>query len=310
MNRNLFAHKSGYRLVRGSLINKLQSKLKLEKSFDGAVDGIFGDDCEKAVENYQAQNKLKVTGAVTGEMWTELFHSEPSLLERCLQLTGDFEGHSFEKAVGNFDGAGVSWGIIGFNFKSGTLKDILNRINESKADILIESFGDLTDELRSILPLSSEEQINWADSISEGENKYSLKDEWKDSFKRLGEYSEVQNIQLQFVKKYWEIAERDTRKFNLNTELAYALCFDIAVQNGGIGEKLSEKINESIAAKNAVSQFDIRKIIVDVVADSCIPRWREDVRNRKSCIATGEGNVHGAAYLLELWGLSDAEVSD
>ena len=41
------------------------------------------------------------------------------------------------------------------------------------------------------------------------------------------------------------------------------------------------------------------KIVANRRAEAANPRWVEDVRTRKLCIAKGEGIVHGVRYNLE-----------
>ena len=48
----------------------------------------------------------------TGQQW-------PSLFERCLQVTARLEGHGYQMVAGDFDGAGLIWGVIGFTLKHG-----------------------------------------------------------------------------------------------------------------------------------------------------------------------------------------------
>lgn len=38
----------------------------------------------------------------------------PAALDRSLQVTAAFEGHGFGMLQGNWDGAWLTWGIIGF----------------------------------------------------------------------------------------------------------------------------------------------------------------------------------------------------
>jgi hypothetical protein len=46
----------------------------------------------------------------------------PAVFDRSLQLTAAFEGHGFTKLEGNFDGAGLTWGIIGFTWSNNQLQ--------------------------------------------------------------------------------------------------------------------------------------------------------------------------------------------
>src|SRR2546423_9592441 len=106
---------SGFRTVQGELIKKIQQRLISGGFLQDKADGGFGGNSESAVRSFQQQNQLPATGKVDDQTWQKLMSSPaPELKQRCLQLTADFEGTGFTKAVGNFDGAGVTWGIIGF----------------------------------------------------------------------------------------------------------------------------------------------------------------------------------------------------
>jgi hypothetical protein len=50
---------------------------------------------------------------------------------------------------------------------------------------------------------------------------------------------------------------------------------------------------------------DLRRIVADAVADVSSSSYREDVRSRKMTFADGEGEVHGAHFVLASWGLAD-----
>ena len=61
--------------------------------------------------------------------WTKLLWTQvPTTQERSLQLTAAFEGHGFTLAEGNWDDAGITWGIIGFTLLHGELSKIILRI--------------------------------------------------------------------------------------------------------------------------------------------------------------------------------------
>jgi len=45
-------------------------------------------------------------------------------------------------------------------------------------------------------------------------------------------------------------------------------------------------------------EWEIMKAVANAVAEASNPRWVEDVRKRKLCIANGTGTVHGRTYNL------------
>ncbi len=121
MARLLFA-----RGARGELIRVIQQKLAAIGHHDDAIDGIYGNDTTASVKSFQQARNLPVTGDVDVDTWTALTGQPvPPVENRCLDLTATFEGHGFTLAQGNFDGAGITWGIIGFTLQHGELTTIL-----------------------------------------------------------------------------------------------------------------------------------------------------------------------------------------
>ncbi len=311
MSRLLFKRSSGaFRAVRGEIIKAIQRQLIYENHNPGLVDGVFGTGSEEALINWQKENFIEPSAVIDTETWAMLMDRNiPDIKLRALQVTAAFEGHGFGIAKGNFDGALLTWGIIGFTLKGGKLAKIINRINEEHPEILEKSFGGMTEILFEKINAERKEQESWSNSISRGENKYRLSPEWSRAFQKLGDFSEVQKIQVDEVNSYFKKALDDMNNFNLETELAFALCFDIAVQNGGVDDDEKEQIERNIKRDHPAAEMEIREIIANVVAENSFPKWVEDVRSRKLTTATGEGRVHGYKYRLADWGLGEYSIS-
>ena len=287
--------KQGYRSVRGAEILRMQLALKKAGLAPGKKDEVFGRDTTAALKKFQQLQSFEVTGSVTEDTYERLLgRAAPSMLARCLQITGDIEGHGFCKVAGNWDNAGLTWGIIGFTIKSGQVQQILLRVARQHPEIFNGAFGGNADEMRRVLALTREAQMRWADGISIG-NKRRVQESWENAFEGLGAREEVQVIQLERVGKYWDRAAKDAARFGLRSELGLALCFDIAVQNGGIDTKKEERIIRGWQAGNpGASEAELRAVIADTVADNSLREFAEDVRARKKTFATGQGQIHGA----------------
>ena len=104
------------------------------------------------------------------------------------------------------------------------------------------------------------------------------------------------------------------RTYNLMSQRAAALMFDIKVQNGAIGPVAHSYIERDLAAlapgdPDVIETAKMRKI-ANRVADAANLRWREDVRARKLAVANGTGVVHGLHYdLAAQYGLTLASWS-
>lgn len=296
----------GYHAVRGELVRKMQVALQASGAGPEAADGIFGSDTEKALAGYQRTRGIPESGQLDGETWKSLFGvDEPNLLERCLQVTAAFEGHGFGKAVGNFDGAGITWGIIGFTLKHGRLQEILEEIFKEHPECIEASFGSLASQLRILLGQSRPEQIAWADHLSSKCSPKRLPEAWEKAFSLLGTRPVVQAAQLQRVKPYWSRATQDASRFGLTSEAGMALCFDIAVQNGGIDTEAEEAvIRQWIRDNPGFLEKGLLVKIADTVAENSRVEYVKDVQDRKRTIATGFGIVHGCQYQIEDWGIT------
>ena len=308
MSRVLFEKaEAGYRNVNGYVVVDIQSKLQASGFDPGVIDGVYGNDTKNALSSWQTNNGLNQNGKVDVDIWMKLMSTNdlPRIQDRALQLTADFEGTGFRKVVGNFDGAGITWGIIGFTLKHGNIKRLIDRVNELQPNLLTAAFGGLKDEFLSVLDSSLAKQLNWANGISIGNQKYKVLPEWEEAFDKLGSYKEVESFQLELVNENCEMAERDMDRFGLNTEIGFALCFDIAVQNGGIDSTEKQQITDLLKQNPPTNEKDKRIIISNVIAENSKKQYIEDVRSRKLTIATGIGTIHGSKYNIQNWGIGE-----
>lgn len=303
MARLLFA-----RGARGAIIQRIQEKLTASGCDTKGHDGIYGGDTVAAVKAFQELYDLPATGSVDEQTWVTLMEAPvPPVLDRCLGLTATFEGHGFTLAQGNFDGAGITWGIIGFTLKHGELTKILKSAYAEDPALVHDSFGDKTDEIMAILDQPWEKQAAWADSISLGKSKATLAEPYKSAFAKFGNTELAQRLQLQRVRDaYFTPALMTAQKFGIKTEVGTALCFDIHVQNGGVKGAAESAVKAKL--KPDMPEAEIRLLIANAVADNALPEWREDVRNRKVTIAKGTGTVHGLMAELRNWGLDEFTV--
>jgi len=300
----------GFRMVQGELIRKVQLVLKAGGFLDDIADGVYGNNTQAALRKFQEQKQLAVSGNIDDQTWPALMGTAaPDLKQRCLQVTADFEGTGFTKCVGNFDGAGLTWGIIGFTLKHGELGAMLTKIRATHPNTFSAAFGNLENKIVEVLSSSQTAQMNFANSISIGPKKYQILPEWAAAFERLGSNEQVQAIQLERTEEYFNIAARDVERFDVENELGLALCFDIAVQNGGIDQTEGERIRNKVTQTPPATPQALRKIIANVVAENGNPTYIEDVRKRKLTIATSQGTVHGSKYDLKSWGLDEIAAS-
>lgn len=292
----------------GESIQQIQQTLT-QAGFDTkGSDGWYGQDTANAARAFQKAKSLPVTGTIDDGTWPLLMQRPtPAVSARSLQLTAAFENHGFGLAVGNFDGALLTWGIIGFTVGSGKVQAIVLAVNKLNRDIVRQAFGAHTDELLNLMTASGDFQKQWANehTLANG----SLAAPWRSMFAAFGSFPEVQQEQLRLVEQqYMNPAIKTATQLGFTTELGLALCFDIHVQNGPIKAAAMKQINQERAGDT--TEAGLRKIVANAVADFSKAKWKEDVRRRKLTIAIGQGTVHGHNYLLENWGLAEVDAAE
>lgn len=292
--------------AKGDTIRRVQQQLAALGLYTKKIDADYGNGTATAVTAFQKTASLPQTGEIDDVTWTALMNAPiPSVEDRCLGLTAAFEGHGFTLAQGNFDGAGVTWGIIGFTLIGGELKTIFTEACQEDEATVRTCFGDHLDELLAVMKKSNAEQLAWADSVSEGKQKDGLKEPWLSAFAKFGETDLGQRLQIGRVNnRYQKTAGKIVEKYGLTTELGRSLAFDIAVQNGSVNDAAAAQI--SARMKSGMSQQEKREVIATAVGENARNvAFRKDVLDRKLTIARGTGVVHDTTYVLKNWGIAE-----
>jgi hypothetical protein len=297
----------GFRSPRGGHVIDLQRGLQQSGHSPQSIDGIFGGFTEAGVQSWQLAQGRQATGEVDELTWRGIVRTDPpALFRRCLALTAAFEGHGYTLALGNWDNAFITWGIVGFTLKGGNLGEVVRRIAARHPGLLERVIGD--DRARALLDVigaTRARQQAFANAISLPPKKVRLQTDWEDAFEGLGNRPEVRAIQDEVARdRYWATALRDFRKFDLEDELDAALMFDTAVQNGGIDGAKEAAIRRGLAAAPGATGQSRREIFANAIAEESSPDFVEDVRSRRLTIARSQGKVHGAIYRVEDWGLA------
>jgi len=284
--------------ARGELVRRAQLKLGANP------DGDYGDRTARAVTAFRRRTGLGRLEHIDGPTWLALLGRPlPPVRDRALQVTAAFEDHGFTLVQGNFDGAGLTWGVIGFTLLHGEIPLIVLDAQRRNPQLVRQSFGENTDELLAVMRAPKGRQLAFADSISRGSTKARVAEPWQTAFRKFGELPAVQKIQLERVDVRWTAARELARSLGLETELGLALCFDIVVQNGSLKPAARAQVEREAAAHPIHKERELRTIVANAVADHSSSAFRNDVRSRKLTLASGAGRVHGATYILRNWGL-------
>ena len=300
----------------GPEVVKIQAELQKLGWYRGPLDGDFGGGTESAVKSFQSSKGLSVDGIVGPDTWRVLFAGEEiaspsialeSIEKRCLALTGSFETNAgipdcFAGLSGDFDGQGLSFGVLQWNLGQGSLQPLLAEMDREYPSVMQQVFHENYPVLKAVLESTLSEQLEWARSIQDPVRS-TVREPWRGLFKTLGRIDEFQNIEVQHSQELHRQALQLCLDYGLQSERAAALMFDIKVQNGSISRIVKEQILQDFKSLSgaddpANAEVARMRIIANRRAEAANPRWVEDVRARKLTIAEGIGVVHGNHYDL------------
>jgi len=304
----------------GPEVAQIQSQLAIKNLYRGPLDGAFGGGTEAAVKAFQRANDLVVDGIVGAGTWRKLFETasvpqpfpaprlpDEPIENRCLALTGAFETGSgppdcFAGISGDFDDQGLSFGVCQWNFGQHSLQPLLIRMFERHEDQVRAIFQDHYDVLVAALRSAQDELMAFARSIQDP--KHNVNEPWRGMFKALGRTDEFEQIEVEAAGRLLDAARALCNDYGLRSQRGLALMFDIKVQNGSIGDIVTARILKDFSALPAglsgdALELEKMRIVAVRRAEASNPRWVDDVRVRKLCIANGGGRVHGIDYDLE-----------
>jgi hypothetical protein len=306
-----------YRLgSRGDEVRDIQRRLADLGLYRGPLDGDFGGGTQAAVTAFQKQRGLAPSGVVDAAAWAALCGGDipdpglasRDLVHRCLSLTGAFETGTgvpecFCGISGDFDGQGISFGVLQWNFGQGSLQPLLRDMIDRHPQVMQGIFGAHYDAFAEALHADRDELLNFARSVQHPVT-HAVFEPWRGYARTLGRTTEFQAVQTEHAGGVFRKALGMCRDYGLWSERGVALMFDIVTQNGSIDKVTRARIlGECAALPSGLSEAEreVRKleIVANRRAEAANPRWIDDVRVRKLCIARGEGTVHGIAYRLD-----------
>jgi hypothetical protein len=261
------------------------------------------DDEESEDEAFVDEEVLESSGLTPAEL-------------KAVQITSTFETGKrggFYGLSGNFDGYGLSFGLVNWNIGTGSLQPLLRDFAAEQSARWNEIFGpNAASFLALITPKGNEaikKQLRFAidemntSRVVKGKQKWAIKEPWITSFKRLSEDTAFQAIQVRYVRDLLSRARYFCEYFGLKSEMAFAFMFDAVSSHGkgwltkkykGNVEKRRELLRPRLAAleamygKGKVPEGDVLLAIADVLAATSSERWRDNVRRRKQWFVTGK----------------------
>jgi hypothetical protein len=154
----------------GGVVESIQRALVAANFDTRGIDGVYGENTRIAVLAFQNANALlPATGFVDDSTWQKLVRSPiPPVDVRTLELTAAFEGHGYTLAQGNWDGAWLTWGIIGFTMVHQEVQKIILEAEASAPGVIRKAFGENASRLLDVMNDAPRRQEEWANSISNG----------------------------------------------------------------------------------------------------------------------------------------------
>lgn len=225
-----------------------------------------------------------------------------TLLDKLLRITGQFEGSGYHSISGNFDDQGLSLGILQWNFGRGTLQPMLLDMYLQQPAQFKLLFGSNTNLLLSKLRGSRKDLLKF--SIGINTKQHQIKEPWRSQFIKLSKNSNFRQIQLEYAQSRFNKALYLMSKYQLKTERAAALMFDIVVQNGRIPDNTHQEIldykrNKEATLGRFLSEKEFLHVIAVKRAEAAKPAFIQDVKTRKLAIVLGKGIVHGSLLHID-----------
>ena len=225
-------------------------------------------------------------------------------LETAFSVTSGFEtsGDKFQQVTGNFDGAGISFGPVQWNFKSKTLAPLFRKFEETDETALRACFTDEVDyeEWLKVLDLPVDQQIEWANNISTGRGGHDVVQPWKGYLQAVGRVEKFRAIMVeQALRKYGArlleaVKYLQGLKPGIEIDHLRCLCslYDLVIQQGSLN-KARQAIETRVKQENPQDQFQLVGIAVEERGRKANRRWQAD------CVSRRLGILHGVPETVE-----------
>ena len=234
---------------------------------------------------------------------------------KAVEITSTFETGKrggFYGLSGNFDGQGLSFGLVNWTIGTGSLQPLLrdfatehpqrwNAVFGSDAARFLALTTPKGDAARKDQHRFAVEEMN-ASSVRNGKRVWSIREPWVTYFKRLSEDMEFRKIQLRYVRHLLARAEYFCKYFTLKSEAAFAFMFDAVASHGKwwLTKKIRGRQRRQLRLRERlktlaqqhgegrIPEKEILLTIADVLGATSAPRWAAKVRQRKRWFVTGE----------------------
>jgi hypothetical protein len=235
------------------------------------------------------------------------------LARRVVSLTVAFEqggippAEYFGTVTGDFDGQGLSFGVLQWNLGSCSLQPLLRAFRDkdrTRFRAVMEAGAVFIERL---IAAPCDEAPLLARRVLLDE-KGQVKEPWVTRFRALGRTRVFREVQIKYLLPQVQKAYRLADEFGFHSERAVALFFDILIQNGGIPPGVRAQYEQDLQdverlLGRALDEVERMTILANRQAEAAHPRWVDTVRARKLTIARGGGSVNGISYDLDAVGI-------
>ncbi len=240
-----------------------------------------------------------------------------------LNISGSFEGaDGWANLSDNFDGQGVSMGLLNQCLGQGSLQPLLIKLRDARPDVLTALVG--PERLRSLLamlarwqvdaageavpgpmsrfdapseaailtaPSANKASVNWAVANLYSGGKFDPA--WKSELTALASSPEYVSIQIAAAVEDHERALAAQARLGVRELRAYLMLFDLVVQNGSLYPEDYADYDAFTRAKPGADATERLEKILELRLRHVRRRFVADVRSRKRAIIRGTGAVHG-----------------
>jgi hypothetical protein len=243
--------------------------------------------------------------------------SYEDLREKTLGMTGFFETSSgyptcYGITSGNHDGAGLSHGVLQFNFGTGSLSPLWNYMNTNFNQMCRDIFGADYQEWADILADTTTNQVAWGDSISKlnahGEKRL-VQEPWNTYFMQLGTSQESIEKQITYSEQWLPNAHKWFDTLGLYSRRGFALVWDISVQMGRLFSLNQiwadfQEIDPTGKTRAQIEEEKLRIICDRCAFDNRPSQYSQIVYDRKIMLVNGTGDYYGAAFDMSQYDLN------
>lgn len=238
-------------------------------------------------------------------------------LEKALDITGRFEGRGYDNVTGNFDGMGISAGVLQWCLGQGSLQEkILKPYIQlyGSIDALNIFPKKIMDNLaKSSASAGIRTAVNEMHNVSGlFKKKYTVKPQWVSAWRNFLNLHTTVEVQKMACETVALRSIRLCKDWDMVTPRSFCWFFDLVTQNGSLEGVKKPKVDRDIL-KVAISAASIsnqkmwknlglndEQVILMIASykRSLTARaaYQKDVLDRKGTIAAGVGFVHGDKF--------------